>query len=217
MKELYFTAENIKLRTDTFLQVIKEVHRIKKINHNYDHSALLVLDMQNYFLQSCSHAYIPSSPAIISNINSLINLFRKKSKPIIYTRHVNNNDNAKNMKIWWNDLISEYDQDSEIIEDILIPDPVIINKSQYDAFYQTGLEDYLNREGVTDIVVTGVMTHLCVESTARSGFIKGFKIIVVADGTATYNSKYHLGSLINLSHGFATVLKTADCLEKLNK
>lgn len=217
MKEVYFTPEKIEIQTDAFLQEIRKIHRVKKIDHNLSSSALLVLDMQKYFMQSSSHAYIPSAPAIISTVKSLIKLYRKKSKPVIFTRHINTDADAKNMKIWWKQLISENEPESEIIEDILIPKPVIINKSQYDAFYQTQMEDYLNQHEITDIVVTGVMTHLCVETTVRSGFVRGFNVIVVADGVATYNAAYHLGSLLNLSHGFASVLKTSECRERLLK
>ncbi|MGC9366032.1 MAG: isochorismatase family protein [bacterium] len=217
MKELYFTSENIEFKTDAFLETIREIHTIKKIDINLNNSALLVLDMQKYFFQPSSHAYIPSAPAVIAPIKKLIELYKQKSKPVIYTRHVNTPEDAKNMNIWWKNLILEQQQESEIIEDILITNPVVIKKTQYDAFYQTELLPCLNRQKITDIVITGVMTHLCVETTARSAFMRGFKVIITADGTATYNSTYHLSSLINLSHGFATVLKTSECVERLKK
>lgn len=217
MKELYFTSENIEFKTDAFLETIREIHTIKKIDINLNNSALLVLDMQKYFFQPSSHAYIPSAPAVIAPIKKLIELYQQKSKPVIYTRHVNTPEDAKNMNSWWKNLILEQQQESEIIEDILITNPVVIKKTQYDAFYQTELLPYLNRQKITDIVITGVMTHLCVETTARSAFMRGFKVIITADGTASYNSTYHLSSLINLSHGFATVLKISECVERLKK
>ena len=121
------------------------------------------------------------------------------------------------MNIWWKSIIGEQQQESEIIEEILMPNAMVIKKTQYDAFYKTELLPFLNQRKITVILITGVMTHLCVETTARSGFVRGFKVIIAADGTATYNSTYHLSSLINLSHGFATVLKTSECMERLNK
>ena len=78
-----------------------------------------------------------------------------------------------------------------------------IEKTQYDAFYQTALEDLLKEKGITQVVITGVMTHLCCETTARSAFMRGFTVFFPIDGTATYNEDFHRSTLLNLSHGFA--------------
>jgi bifunctional isochorismate lyase/aryl carrier protein len=88
-------------------------------------------------------------------------------------------------------------------------------KSQYDAFYQTSLEEMLHAKGVTQVVICGVMTHLCCETTARSAFIRGFEVFFPVDGTATYNLAYHKASLLNLAHGFASLVLMKDILEAI--
>jgi isochorismate hydrolase len=106
---------------------------------------------------------------------------------------------------WWGDLLEPGDPATAIepaLEDL---STVVIAKTQYDAFYETELEEVLRSSGSDQVVVTGVMTHLCVEATARSAFVRGFAVYLPADGTATYNRDYHAASLLNLSHGTAAI------------
>ncbi len=180
-----------------------------------ENSALLVLDMQRFFLNKNSHALIPSTSCIIPVINKLVQKYYKKNLPVIFTKHINNLRNAGNMKKWWKDLIKENSEFSEIIDEIDISKGIIIEKAQYDAFYKTELEKILKRKGIKQVVITGVMTHLCCETTARSAFIRGFDVFFVIDGTATYNYKFHLSSVLNLSHGFAVPVLSENIIKKL--
>jgi len=94
---------------------------------------------------------------------------------------------------------------------------LVLEKSQYDAFYHTDLYTLLSTKGIKQVVITGVITHLCCETTARSAFMRGFDVFFVVDGTATLNREFHLASLRNLSHGFAVLVLTrdvADCFLK---
>ena len=108
------------------------------------------------------------------------------------------------MSRWWKDLITIEDSLSAIIADFDFSNRYVLRKSQYDAFYKTGLENYLTKQGISQVVISGVMTHLCCETTARSAFVRGFEIFFLIDGTATYNKEHHMAALLNLSHGFAT-------------
>ena len=92
---------------------------------------------------------------------------------------------------------------------------IVLKKSQYDAFYDTSLEDVLKKNRVSQVVICGVMTHLCCETTARSAFMRGFEVFFTVDGTATYNKNFHLATLLNLSHGFATPTLVNELLTSL--
>ncbi len=92
---------------------------------------------------------------------------------------------------------------SQIIPEFDLSQSVVIEKSQYDAFYQTRLEEILQQKGVRQLVICGVMTHLCCETTARSAFTRGFEVFFTIDGTATQNEAFHRATLLNLAHGFA--------------
>lgn len=77
-KQIYFTHKNILSKSRKFLRELGSLYHFPDIKFNPQTSALLVIDMQKYFLERNSHAFIPSAPAIIPNINKLIELFRKK-------------------------------------------------------------------------------------------------------------------------------------------
>ncbi|MEW6239950.1 MAG: isochorismatase family protein, partial [Chloroflexota bacterium] len=66
---------------------------------------------------------------------------------------------------------------------------------------------------VEQVVITGVMTHLCCETTARAAFVRGFDVFYVVDGTATYTEAFHRASLLNLAHGFAVPVLAEEILE----
>lgn len=203
-REAYFTAETIREKSHAMLDTLASLRaRHTGIVFCRERSALLVLDMQEYFLRLISHAFIPSAPAILPNLQSLITNYRSSNLPIIFTRHVNTDADAAMMSRWWRDVIRTDSSDSAISAALDTSAGVLIEKSQYDAFYRTRLEEVLRGRGVEQIVVTGVMTHLCCETTARSAFVRGFEVFFCVDGTATYTEELHRSSLLNLSHGFA--------------
>jgi isochorismate hydrolase len=91
--------------------------------------------MQEYFLNPDSHAFVPSSPPILKGINELICAFRKKCQPVIFTKHINTQENAVQMKWWWKDIITISNPLSCITPFIATEGSSIIIKTQYDAFY----------------------------------------------------------------------------------
>jgi isochorismate hydrolase len=114
---------------------------------------------------------------------------------------------------WWRDLILAENPSSAITPALDTHGHAALIKNQYDAFHQTQLETQLHQQNITQIVISGVMTHLCCETTARSAFMRGFDVFFMVDGTATYNENFHQATLLNLAHGFATLLLTRQVLE----
>jgi bifunctional isochorismate lyase/aryl carrier protein len=212
MKEIYFTGENLEVQSRDLFQQAVEISRQKVLEFQPLKSALLVLDMQSYFLDASSHAYVPSSQAIVNGISQLIKAYSDHQLPIFFSQHINTPENAGMMSVWWKDLITPDHPHHRIIPEIDTSVGTIIKKNQYDAFHQTPLEEMLQTNGVTQVVISGVMTHLCCETTARSAFMRGYQVFFLVDGTATYNLAYHRASLINLSHGFASLVFVKDIL-----
>jgi isochorismate hydrolase len=203
-REAYFTSETIREKSHAMLDALASLRaRHTDIAFRRERSALLVLDMQEYFLRPTSHAFIPSAPALIPNLQSLIANYRSSNLPVIFTRHVNTDADAGMMSRWWRDVIRPDSPDSAISPSLDLSAGIIIDKPQYDAFYKTSLEENLQSRGVEQVLITGVMTHLCCESTARSAFVRGFAVFFCVDGTATYTEEVHRSSIKNLAHGFA--------------
>ena len=110
------------------------------------------------------------------------------------------------MSRWWRDMILRENLLSEIHPALDASQGVVIEKTQYDAFYKTDLETHLHEKGVKQVVISGVMTHLCCETTARSAFMRGLDVFFLVDVQS--NSKImqlDRATLRNLSHGFATL------------
>jgi isochorismate hydrolase len=215
MKDSYFIPSNIREKAQVFR---KSTGRgtSSKFEYTPAKSALLVLDMQRYFLDETSHAFIPSASAIIPGLLRLISACAESNLPVFFTRHLNSSENDGMMNKWWRDVITRETPLSEIDERFDPSTHTLIEKSQYDAFHRTNLENTLREKNISQVVVTGVMTHLCCETTARSAFMRGFEVFFPVDGTATYNEDFHKASLLNLSHGFADLVLVDELLEALN-
>ena len=212
-KEIYFTSESIHQKsTEMLKEVIDYRHRHANITLQPGSAALLVLDMQEYFLLPDSHAFIPSAPPIIPGLQSLVSIFSSHNRPVIFTRHLNTVEDAGMMSIWWKDLLQADSLGSGIISGLDTSHGVILNKNQYDAFHETLLKTLLQKKKIRQVIITGVMTHLCCETTARSAFIQGYVVFFVVDGTATYTESFHRGSLLSLSHGFAVPILVNEIL-----
>lgn len=203
MKETYFSDNSIREKSIEMLVRVGPLRKRHEGALDPAHATLLVLDMQDYFLEPSAHAFVPSAPAIIPGIRKLISAFNRHGRPVIFTRHVNTGSDAGAMATWWGELITEDNPASALTGQLDATKGTILNKTQYDAFYDTGLERALNASTSQQVVICGVMTHLCCETTARSAFVRGFDVFFAIDGTATYNEEFHIATLLNLSHGAA--------------
>jgi len=203
MKSRFYTSENIQKKAKSIKTKAESYCPNNDIRFRPGRSALLVIDMQKIFLEEKYSSFIPSAPAIISLIRQLIEKFSEMKRPVFFTRHINTEDNAGMMSRWWKSIIVEENKSSQIIGELAYSKNIVIKKPQYDAFVESDLESFLTDNNVTQLVICGVMTHLCCETTARSAFMKGFEVFFTVDGTATYNEQLHRGAIINLAHGFA--------------
>ncbi len=115
-KELYFTPGSLRSKSQALLA---DVERLRcghdKIRFRSGNAALLVLDMQEYFLQPDSHAFVPAASAIVEGISRLRTAFLAASRPVVFTRHVNTAEDAGMMSFWWRELISPQTARSHII------------------------------------------------------------------------------------------------------
>lgn len=171
-----------------------------------DRTALLVIDMQSYFTSPDSHAFLPASGAIIPQIARLVSMFRKDGMPVIFTRHVDLEGRGGLMGVWWKAPIRAGDPMSRLDPRVDAEGCRIIRKHRYSAFAGTRLASMLRRENVDTVAISGVMTHLCCETTAREAFMRDIQVAFLMDGTATQDEALHVSSLRTLADGFAEVM-----------
>lgn len=216
---IYVTQETLKTKTKFWLGKIEPFNRQKmKLKRNT--AALLVIDMQHFFLDEDAPAFIVNALAILPALKRLISAFRKSGRPVIFTRHAHHPDrlDAGIMEWWWEEMCLEGTPESEVYYDITpLSDEKVILKHRYSAFYNTDLETVLRCLKIEDLVISGVMTNICCESTAHDAYFRDHRVFFLADGTATVNEEMHLASLLNLSYGFASVTTTDKVIQQLGK
>ena len=173
-------------------------------------SALLVIDLQEYFL--------PMLSPIIGNILSLIESCRAKGIKIIYTRHGHkDSDKDGGMLLeWWGEVITHGTAKWNLIKAINPHEnEPVIDKNRYSAFMGTSLDETLKYRNIKNLIITGVMTNCCCETTARDAFMRDYRVFFVSDATATVSDDLHLASLRNLAFGFAHVVDTNELYRHL--
>tara|TARA_B100002003_G_C14044555_1_gene503176 strand:+ start:112 stop:771 length:660 start_codon:yes stop_codon:yes gene_type:complete len=211
-KQLYYRGEKDAKKVRSWKKKLQETCKRCK-SFDLLQSALVVVDMQHYFLDAGSHAFVPSSPAILPNVSKLIQLFRDAGRPVIFTYFAVEKHEQDPIGEWWGRTVYEGTTESRIVEEIAPEkDDLVIRKPSYSSFHGTELDSFLREQGSHSLLVTGVLTNLCCDTTAREAFSHGFDVFIAMDATASFNEEMHLSSLINLSYGFATPLSTEDIL-----
>jgi nicotinamidase-related amidase len=215
----YVTAESMELKTMAWLENIRPFNH-HEMRLNLEKSALLVIDMQQFFLDPESPTFTCGGLAIIPRLKRLIGSFRAAERPVIFTRHVHHpgDIDAGIMGWWWKGKCLEGSPESEIHPELAPQaNEKVVFKHRYSAFYNTDLETVLRCLRAEDLVISGVMTNLCCESTARDAYFRDYRIIVPADGMGTVNEEMHVASLLNLAFGFAFVTTSDRIISQLRK
>jgi len=93
-----------------------------------------------------------------------------------------------------------------------LPGEPVVTKHRYSAFHNTDLDSILRAHGIRTIILTGVATNVCVETTAREGFVRDYYVVFTSDGTATYSADDHNATLRNIDRFFGEVTTIADLM-----
>jgi ureidoacrylate peracid hydrolase len=215
--EYYASPENIDLKSRQWLDRISPFNT-HEMQLNPSRSALLVIDMQRFFLDPASPSFTCGGLAIIPNLKKLIEAYRLSTLPVIYTRHVHHPGllDAGIMGWWWEGMCREGSLESVVHPELAPLDgEKEILKHRYSAFYNTDLEIVLRVLKVEDLVITGIMTNMCCESTARDAYFRDYRVFFPADGTGSITEEMHIASLLNLAFGFAWVTSVESILTQL--
>ena len=214
----YVTPQTITARAAEWLTKIQPFNQ-HAMQLRKENSALLVIDMQEFFLDPQSPSFTCGGLAILPVLRRLIAGFREAGRPVIFTKHVHHPDNLDSgiMGWWWAGMCIEGSPESEIHRDLApLPSEKVVLKHRYSAFYNTDLETILRCLKIEDLAITGIMTNMCCESTARDAYFRDYRVFFLADGTGSINEEMQLASLLNLAFGFAHVTTTDRIIEDLH-
>lgn len=190
--------------------------------------ALIVIDMQNGFCASngfMAQIDLPYEPSaeVIGPISRLLAAARKAEIPVFFTRYSLNEDYSDAglllelfpAIIGTGGLVRK-SWDAEVVDELEPTDTeVVIDKTRYSAFYDTDLEARLRSLGVDTLIVSGVTTNICVESTIRDAFFRDIRVVVPEDGTAAVTPELHEGTLEDVRYGFGQVVTVGELEEAL--
>ena len=181
---------------------------LSKLDHN---TALIVIDLQKGI---AGGDFLHPVSDIVRQTCSLIDAFRAKDLPVVLVnvagrapgRTEQGPRSSMTLAEGWTDLLPELDPQ---------PRDILITKRSWGAFATTDLEQQLRARGITQVVVTGVVTSGGVEATARQAYEQGFNVTVATDAVTDVREEAHRYSLENVFPRMAETGATKDILSLL--
>jgi len=193
---------------------------------NPNTSALIVVDMQNDFVRVGAPLEVPDARETIDVHCELLDWF-------VFTRFI---AGPSRTLMWnWSPQIAppvcccwpgfqraygdiEGKRDCVAIIDELAPRPGEheVDKYGYNGFHRTRLTDLLVANNIDTVLITGTVTQICVEDTARGAFHEGFQVAVLADAVSSYEPDLHRASLQTLAMKYGRVLTAAEALREMD-
>lgn len=181
--------------------------------------ALLVIDVQNDYFPGGMMELQDSIGASL-NIRELLDYFRKGSMQVIHIQHQSVKPGAQ--------FLLPGTPGTEFHENVKPLDTEKIFKKNFpNSFRSTGLDEYLKEHKISTLVIAGMMTHMCVDTTVRAAFDLGYQCIVAGDCCATRSlmiadkkisaADVHNAFLASLNGTFSKVLDCNGVMEYLNK
>lgn len=192
------------------------------------YAALIVVDVQNDFVSPEGSAAkrgddVGAAMAVIPNLKHLIEEGRRVGLTIIYIKTIHSEWTDTPSWIYRTSQKSglntcrEGTWGAEFYEGISpLPSERIVIKHRYSAFINTDLNTVLKARGIQSVLVCGVATNVCVETTARDGYMYDYYVTLIDDCSAAYEAKLHLGTLENVRRHFGLVASSNQVIETWN-
>jgi ureidoacrylate peracid hydrolase len=192
-------------------------------------SALVIVDMQNYYMMDGMPACAPIAREIVPNVNRLAKAARERGVAVIWIKTEalpDQPDDWANRKeatstAGWKDrqaLLSRSGEGYRLFAtcDVQSSD-IVVHKTRYSAFipYPSQFEGTLQARGIDTLLITGVSTSTCCESTARDASMLGYRTIMISDATADETDVLHNHTLGKFLVTFGDVQSTDDIIAKL--
>jgi ureidoacrylate peracid hydrolase len=189
-------------------------------------SAFVVVDMQNYFMEPGMPACCDSARDIVGNVNRLAERVREAGGQVVWIVTEALPEDAGD----WLSLYETYSPDAAAKRrDLLSKEgagfplwpemdrrdgDLTVIKTRYSAFIQgaSELERELREKGIDTVLVGGVSTNVCCESTARDAMMLGFRTLMVGDANAAFTEEEHRAALTSFYLYFGDVRSTADVI-----
>jgi len=216
--------------------VIDSVIRARGREHIYDDldpakTALLVVDMQNGFMmEGVAHSLCREAVNIVPNINRIAVALRRSGGTVVW---IQNAVNQETLEDWSIRVAMDGPERTAARMQSMSPgskghalwaeldtraDDLFVQKTRFSAFIQgsSDLEAQLKARGIDTVIVTGTVTNICCESTARDAMMRNFRTIMVTDANAAMTDDMHNASLAAFYVRFGDITSTDYLLGVVN-
>lgn len=211
---------------------------------DWTRTGLMIIDFQNYSSNpTCGVTqmiaeqypevaayYVPRLRVAISNTRRLLDAFRRLNREVVFTRHGallsdgrdmirrrQQRDGHARQQTGRPTLWSKGSREHEIVAELAPLDhELVIDKNASSPFNGTGIDQLLRNLGLETLVMTGMATDMCVETTARDAADRGYHVVVAEDATATFFPEHHRAGLSALARVYAQVWSTDRVLSDLH-
>jgi len=179
-----------------------------------EHTALLIIDMQNDFCAEGGYLHkhrdykVGFAARVADNIDRLVRALRPQGVSMVWIRSI------YDFKYLTDAYIVKRREEGCCLENTWGADffriapaagDVVVDKHSFSGFYRTGLHEILQEKGIKTLVVTGVATNVCVDSTLREGFFLGYNIVLAEDCVGSNSQAGHEGTLATVRNNIGTV------------
>jgi nicotinamidase-related amidase len=190
-------------------------------------TALVNVDMQNCFIEN-SPVAAPKGPELLGKVNKLADACRESGVTVIHTVHVVRADGS-NIGVMGEiipavkeGVINEGSESAALHKKLDVKSgDIILNKPRFGSFHGTDLELILRSNGIDTIIVSGICTNICCETTAREANVRDFRVFFLSDGTATLpmngvsHEELQKATCATLGFAFADVLTVDQMIGKI--
>lgn len=191
------------------------------------HSALVIIDPQHDFCSpqgAMAQRFgfdMADIREAVPRLNAFIERCRAAGVLVVWVREIFSDAKMRpNQKALWGGgddiwLIREDGPGIDWYEEMIepLPDEPVITKWQYDGFEDTDLHLLLQSRGIETLLMTGFTTNVCVETTARHGYIKGYYIVLLADCAGAPTPAEHEAGVFNIKTYFGKATTSAELVE----
>jgi nicotinamidase-related amidase len=194
-------------------------------------TALVVIDMQNYFMKPGYMGEVPMARQIVPNVNRLAAALRARGAQVIWVNNATN-DTRESWSVMHDCLMTPENRDLRYATmdlaheghapwpelDVLPTDRRIV-KRRFSAFIDgsSDIVPYLRQQGIDTLLIGGTATNICCESSARDAMMLNFKVTMVSDALATYSDVEHNASLMTFYSIFGDVQTVDEAIVSLDR
>lgn len=219
--ETYVTADTLDQELVGWLEEIRPYQWRETEPVRRDSVALLVVDMTKPFLEEGRPLASANARAIVPRVAELADAFRGAGRPVLWLvqgHHSVEHDRGRRLSLWWPMPLLEGTGDVEMAAGLEVGEgEKVIVKRRYSGFYQTDLDVTLRCLGVTQVVICGVLTHMCPFATAVDAFSRDLCVYYPPDATASICRALHIAALQTIAGWCGYVVPAREIIAPLGR